>query len=81
MALAERVVDKKNINYLKCGACDDIFTNPRTLKTCNHVFCSLCIPNPNLNPTLNQRNDVNNRCPVEDCKKLYTTADITTRML
>ena len=76
MALAERVVDKKYIKHLKCSACDDIFSNPRMLKRCSHVFCLLCITNCN-----QEGNDVKTRCPVVDCQTPFTSADISTRML
>ena len=78
MALVDRVVDKKTLKLLTCEACHDIFANPRTLTTCNHVFCLLCITNPNPNPN---GNDVNNQCPVVDCKQPYNAADISSRML
>ena len=85
MALADRVIDKKYIKHLKCEYCEDIFSNPRILKTCSHVYCYSClsdicnlsISDPNPNPDIKPKYE----CPAFDCQEEFTDADISTRML
>ena len=49
--------DDKDNHENECPICLDTFKNPKTLKKCQHKFCTSCI---------DQALKVNNRCPV--CK-------------
>ena len=83
MALADRVIDKKYIKHLKCECCEDIFTNPRILKTCPHVYCFSCLSDICTFPISDPDLDIKPKyeCPAAYCNEEFTDADISTRML
>ena len=73
-----RLIDKKQTNNVKCHFCNTMLKDPRSLTTCQHLFCKKCVCK--FTP-VRINADNSNRCPVDECKKAFTKSDIVKLML